>query len=179
MAEGADGARVRLAWPPDAEVIAALQVRLWPEIYADVLPAESATLDLTEVAGVWARSLTAPADARQRVLLAVVSEQVVGLVLTMPAADPDCDPVRDGEVAELMVEPAQRHSGHGSRLLAAALTTLAADHFHRAVCWVPSTHDDTRRFLAGAGWVADGAHRELAAEGGQRVKQIRLHVSLD
>ena len=44
-----------------------------------------------------------------------------------------------------------------------------------------TTEDDARRgFLTGAGWGADGAHRELDlhGDGSVRVKQVRLHTDL-
>ena len=32
---------VRVAWADDAPAVAALQLRTWPELYADVVPAEA------------------------------------------------------------------------------------------------------------------------------------------
>ena len=52
---------------------------------------------------------------------------------------------------ELTVDPAELGRGHGSRLLQAAVDTMVADRFTRAVCWVVSTDDPLRAFLAGAG----------------------------
>ena len=62
----------------------------------------------------------------------------------------------------------------------ASAETLKADRFTHAVIWLASTDDTRRAFLTGAGWDADGAHRELDlhGDGSVRVKQIRLHTDL-
>jgi GNAT superfamily N-acetyltransferase len=100
--------------------------------------------------------------------------------VTGPSGDPDADPVADGEIAELVVEPARRGSGHGSRLLQACADTLRADGFRRATMWLTSSDDRARAFLAAAGWAPDGAHRELDLRGDAQilVKQVRLHTDL-
>jgi GNAT superfamily N-acetyltransferase len=129
---------VRVAWADDADAIAAVQVRAWPELYAGLLPAEAFPADVEALAARWRQSLARPADARNRVLVALERNRVVGFALTFPAADPDCDPVADGELAEVTLDPAERAKGHGSRLLQAAVDTLAADRFSRAVTRVNS-----------------------------------------
>ena len=88
---------VRIAWADDAEAIAAVQVRAWPELYAGVLPAEVLPTDVDAVSAQWRQLLARPADARNRVLVALERNRVVGFTLTSPALDPDCDPVADGE----------------------------------------------------------------------------------
>jgi len=172
---------VRIAWADDAPAIADVQLRAWRERYAGVLPPE--VIDGWEVARFtdrWRHSLARPADARQRVLVALDRARVTGFVITTPASDPDCDPVADGQVDELTVDPGERGRGHGSRLLQAAADTLRADRFNRAVCWLSSTDDARRAFLTSTGWAPDGAHRELdlAGDGALRVKQVRLHTAL-
>jgi ribosomal protein S18 acetylase RimI-like enzyme len=173
---------VRVAWADDAPAIAAVQLRSWQQRYAGLLAASelpSGPDAVEAAAAAWRASLVRPADARQRVLVALAHADVVGFVMTGPATDPDCDPVRDGVVEELTVDPARQREGHGSRLLQAAADTLVADRFARAVCWVPSTDDALRGFLAGGGWAPDGAHRTLESPSGKPLKEIRLHASLD
>jgi len=173
---------VRVAWPDDAPAIAALQLRVWREQYAGVLPLEAlpAEDEVDEAAGAWRESLTRPGDARNRVLVALERNRVVGFAITCPAADPDCDPVADAELMEFTVDPGERRRGHGSRLLQAAADTMRADRFRRSVLWLAATDDDLRAFLVGAGWDADGAHRELEAgiPGAETVRQVRLHTAL-
>jgi hypothetical protein len=58
------------------------------------------------------------------------------------------------------------------------MDTLAADKFTRAVWWIGSSDDALRTFVSASGWEPDGAHRELAADSGATLKQVRLHTSL-
>jgi len=171
---------VRIAWADDADAIAGVQVRAWPELYAHLLPAEAIPTDAAAVAAQWREVLAKPADARNRVLVALERNRVVGFALTCAASDPDCDPVSDGELAEVTLDPTERGKGHGSRLLQAAVDTLAADRFTRAVSWVNAGDDALRGFLTEAGWAADTAHRELDLDGtgATTVKQVRLHAAI-
>ena len=171
---------VRVAWADDADAIAAVQVRAWPEMYADLLPDGVLPTDPGAVAEQWRQVLARPADARNRVLVALERNRVVGFALTSPAADPDCDPVVDGELSEVTLDPTERSKGHGSRLLQAAVDTLAADRFTRAVSWINVGDDALRTFLTEAGWAPDTAHRELDLDGtgATRVKQVRLHTAI-
>jgi len=171
----------RVAWADDAGAIAAVQVRAWRTSYAELLPAEVlAGLDADQIADAWRPALSRPDDARRRVLVALERNLVTGFVVTGPAGDPDCDPVADGELTDLTVDPHQRGAGHGSRLLQAAADTLVADRFTRAVTWLPAGDDRLRSFLTEAGWGPDGAHRtlDLLGDGSTTVKQVRLHTAL-
>ncbi|HEY0950892.1 GNAT family N-acetyltransferase [Nocardioides sp.] len=173
---------VRVAWADDAPAIAEVQLRTWRETYAGIVPAEAlpGPDQVESAAAAWRASLTQPRDARNRVLVALERNRVVGLAITTPASDPDCDPVADAELREIAVDPGERGRGHGSRLLQAAIDTMQADRFTRAVTWTMATDDALRGFLAEAGWAPDSAHRELDldGEGTTRVKQVRLHTAL-
>ncbi|WP_341242398.1 GNAT family N-acetyltransferase [uncultured Nocardioides sp.] len=174
---------VRVAWAEDAAAVAALQLRAWPVMYDGLVPAESLPSGaeaLEGVTAVWTQALSRPADARHRTLVALERNRVVGFAITTPATDPDCDPVSDGELTELVLDPDERGKGHGSRLQQAAVDTLRADRFSRAVTWVVASDDVTRAFLVSAGWDSDGAHRELDLDGTGAVtlKQVRLHTAL-
>jgi len=172
---------VRIGWADDAPSIAEVQVRAWRRQYDGVLPAALLEqLDPMQLAGAWHASLNRPQDARNRVLVALERSAVRGFAVTGPSADPDSDPVADGEVAELTVDPDQTRLGHGSRLMQACADTLRADGFSRATMWLTVDDDARRAFLTGAGWAPDGAHRELDlhGDGSVRVKQVRLHTDL-
>lgn len=170
---------VRIAWADDARAIAEVQLRTWRETYAGVVPPEALPADAAPAAAAWHASLSKPPDARNRVLVALERNTVVGFAITSPASDPDCDPVADAELAELTVDPAKRGLGHGSRLLQAAVDTMQVDRFTRAVLWAVASDDALRRFLTQAGWAPDRAHRELDLDGTGTtlVKQVRLHCS--
>jgi ribosomal protein S18 acetylase RimI-like enzyme len=171
----------RIAWPQDAEAIADVQLAAWRRSYAGVLPDEVlAGLDRDSLVRAWREEISRPAEARQRILVALDAEVIVGYVLTAPAADPDCDPAVDGEIDDLTVHSDHEKSGHGSRLLHAAVDTLRADRFARAIVWLTSTDDARRAFLTESGWAADGAHRtlDLNDDGQVLVNQVRLHTDL-
>ena len=167
---------VRVAWADDAAGIAEVQVRAWKETYVDLIP----PMDAEAVAAAWHASMSAPNDARNRVLVALERASVRGFAITQPSADPDADPVNDGEIGELTVDPDHLREGHGSRLVHAAVDTLRADRFSHARVWLTSTDDVRRAFLEEAGFAPDGAFRELDLRGDGEVivKQVRLHAQL-
>jgi GNAT superfamily N-acetyltransferase len=170
---------VRVAWADDAEAIASIQARAWATSYAGLVPA-AGELREADFAQLWRDALTRPADARHRALVALERNRVVGFAITTPATDPDCDPLTDGELMELTVAAGERGNGHGSRLLQAAVDTMVADRFARAVTWVLADDDEMRTFLVTAGWAPDTAHRTLDLDGSgtTQVKQVRLHTAL-
>jgi GNAT superfamily N-acetyltransferase len=172
---------VRTGWGADADAVAEVQVTAWRSEYSGLLPDDLLSgLDPSDLSEVWRRSISRPADARNRVLVALDGDRVRGFTVTGPGSDPDLDPVTDGEIGELLVHPDHLRQGHGSRLMHAAVDTLRADRFTRAVMWLSSTDDARRTFLTGSGWEVDGAHRELdlRGDGAVLVKQVRLHTSL-
>ena len=173
---------MRVATVADAAAVARVQVASWRERYDGVLPAELIdAMNVDDFAERWQASIHRPGDARNRVLVALDGDDIRGFAVTGPASDPDADPIADGEIAELTVEPDHRRQGHGSRLLQASVETLQSDRFTRGVVWIASADDATRTFVTEAGWAPDGAHRELdlRGDGAVRVKQVRLHTALD
>ena len=84
------GDRARSSWAPGRSCT------------RDLLPAEALPTgpeDVEAAAAAWRTSLDRPGDARNRVLVALERNRVVGFVITGPAGDPDCDPVADAELA--------------------------------------------------------------------------------
>lgn len=170
----------RVAWADDAPAIAQLQLRVRTADLGSLLPVDALDVEPAEAESAWRHALTRPADARVRVLVALVRNRVVGFAITSPATDPDTDPVVDAELLEFTVDPDERRLGHGSRLLQAAVDTMSADRFRRAVLWAIVTDDALRGFLTSAGWAPDGAHRELDLDGtgATTIKQVRLHTDI-
>lgn len=165
-----------------------MQVAAWRDAYAGVLPDDVLdALSTDEFASAWHASITRPTEARSRVLVAIDDSAgpsagatpVVGFAAVTMSDDPDAEPGQDGLISELAVDPGYRDRGHGSRLMNAAIETLAADGMGRASVWLTSTADASRAFFTAAGWQPDGAHRELDlyGDGSVRVKQVRLHCA--
>jgi ribosomal protein S18 acetylase RimI-like enzyme len=171
---------VRVAWSDDAPAIAGVQVVAWRQSFRDTLPqALLDQLDADEIAANWAEAMTRPPDPRNRVLVGLERNQVRGFCVTGPSPDPDADPIQTGELSDLTISPDHLAQGHGSRLVQAAVDTMAADRFKLANVWVNSDADEMRAFLEGAGWAPDGAHRTLEPiAGGAPVKQVRLHAAI-
>ncbi|QZY28059.1 GNAT family N-acetyltransferase [Nocardioides coralli] len=170
----------RVAWSDDAPAIAALQLAARQHDLAGVVPDAALQVDPDVAAAAWQRTLTRPDDARVRVLVALERNRVVGFAITSPAGDPDTDQVADAELLEFTIDPRERGKGHGSRLLQAAVDTMAADRFTRSVTWLMASDDALRGFLESAGWAPDTAHRELDLDGTgtTTVKQVRLHTTI-
>jgi GNAT superfamily N-acetyltransferase len=172
---------VRVGWADDAAGVAQVQVAAWRRQYADLLPADVlADLDVEQFAAAWHQAMARPADARNRVLVALERNTIRGFAVTSPSSDPDSDPVADGELSELVVDPEHTRAGHGSRLLHASVDTMRADRFTRATTWLATNDDVLRSFLTESGWAPDGAHRQLDlhGDGSVVVKQVRLHTDL-
>ena len=181
MASPTADVSVRIAWPADASGIAAVQVRAWRQVYADLLPqAVLEALDPAEFAAQWDNALNKPSDARNRALVALERVTVRGFAVTGPSSDPDADPVSVGEISEIAVDPDATGRGHGSRLLQACADTLRSDRFTHATMWLNATDDPLRQFITAAGWAPDGAYRalDLHGDGAVRIKQVRLHTDL-
>jgi GNAT superfamily N-acetyltransferase len=170
---------VRLAWPAEADSIAAVQRRAWSERPGQIGKLLLSGITLEAMADSWRSAVLRPPDARCRVLVAVADARVVGFATTVPGSDPDLQGSRTGELGAFEVDPQARGRGHGSRLLNACVDTLLADGFERAVCWVEAADDVWRKFLTDAGWAADGGWREIGPQDGpDRLKQVRLHTDL-
>jgi GNAT superfamily N-acetyltransferase len=170
---------VRLAWPAEAGLIAAVQRRAWGQLPGRIGHLLLAGITVDAMADSWRSAVLRPPDARCRVLVAVADARVVGFATTVPGTDPDLQGSKTGELGEFEVDPPARGRGHGSRLLNACVDTLRADGFEQAVCWLEATDDVRRKFFTDGGWAADGSRREIGPqEGSDRLKQVRLHTDL-
>ena len=171
---------VRLAWPSEADGIAAVQRRGWasqlPPGLAETMLESVSAEEMTEA---WHRAITRPPQASYRVLVAVEAGRVVGFASTMPSPDEDGEPGEDGQIEEFVVDPPAQRRGHGSRLLHACADTLRSDGFTHARCWVGADDEPLQTFLVSAGWAPDGAEREIGTDDERiRFHQIRLHTAL-
>jgi ribosomal protein S18 acetylase RimI-like enzyme len=174
--------------------VGSVQARAFAAVHADAAttrtdPSSGAhllsRLDPGHLARTWRESLLHPPTSRHHVLVALEplaggAEEVVGFVATGPAAEPDLDAGAVGELLVIAVDPTHIRGGHGSRLLNAAIDQMIDDGFRAAVAWLPSDDEVTRAFLAGSGWVTDGAHRHTSTlDDSASLQLIRMVTRLD
>jgi GNAT superfamily N-acetyltransferase len=162
-------ALVRPATDGDAAVLARLQLDVWQQAYADLLPAAALFADPVRQAEVWAARIDAGG-----VLLAFERAVPVGLAAT----DPELDESGAGEIEVLHVLPRWSRRRHGGRLLASAARQLRSLGATRGQWWAPATDASVQQFLLGAGWAPDGARRALDTGEGT-LTEIRYAGGLD
>jgi len=159
---------VRRATAADAATIADIQIQVWQQAFAELLPTSVVFTDPVQHAVTW--------DARLRaggpVLLALEGDAPVGFAAVSSELD-DRDllaPV--GEIEVLYVVPRWGRRGHGGRLLAAAAAELRRIGATSARCWIPERDPASTAFLIRAVWLADG-RRELDT-GAEPIFEIRF-----
>jgi GNAT superfamily N-acetyltransferase len=155
---------VHPAGPLDAEVLADLELQVWQQAYAGLLPAAVLATPVTDLAERWAGRL-----AGGPVLLASEGGTAVGFA----AVDPD-----RAEIEALSVVPRWSRRGHGGRLLAAAAEQLRATGSGTGSWWAPEADHTIAAFLAGAGWRPDGGRRAFDT-GESTLVEVRYSGSLD
>ena len=75
------------------------------------------------------------------------------------------------------MSPERRGHGHGSRLLNAAIDTLAVNDIHHVRVRVVERNTPLVRFLAAAGFVASGGYADrVVTSTGDTVREIELHT---
>ncbi|MUL40132.1 GNAT family N-acetyltransferase [Streptomonospora sp. PA3] len=172
---------VRSARAADIDAVVDVQVAAWRSMYGPVLPEPVlAEIGSGEAADrfreQWHDALANPPTSRHRLLVATDRRAVVGFAALGPAGDPDLWPATDAEVYALHVHPDHLRSGHGSRLLNAAVDHLVDDGFRTAVLWVLEAGNPLRSFAEAAGWRPDGATRELDV--GAPLPMVRMHAAI-
>lgn len=137
------------------DALAEVHTRGWQEGYRGQLPDELLdSLDPERRAEMWRRWLARDGD-EVLVLVALDEDRVVGFTATGPARDDDV-PADCGELYAIYVEPDRWSGGIGSELMAAAADGLRDAGYDRAVLWVLTSNERTRRFYAHHGWEPDG-----------------------
>jgi ribosomal protein S18 acetylase RimI-like enzyme len=172
-------ASARIARAHDAPAVGLVQAAVWRLAYGQVLPQEVVDrFDPSSFARAWRDSLSTPPSPRHVLLVACAGEQVVGFAAVGPSIDADADET-SGEVLALGVHPDARRSGHGSRLLNAAVDTLRGKGFHSMSAWLLADAEDTRAFLRAAGLSPDGAYRDRVIDvDGTLAREVRLTADL-
>jgi ribosomal protein S18 acetylase RimI-like enzyme len=172
-------ASARIARPNDAAAVGMVQAAVWRAAYSDLLPQEVVDqFEPASFASVWRSSLKNPPSPRHVLLVACAGEQVVGFAAVGPSSDRDADET-SGEVLALGVHPDAQRSGHGSRLLNAAVDTLRGRGFTSMSVWLLARDEGARAFLAAAGLAPDGAYRDRVIDvDGGLAREVRLTSDL-
>jgi len=156
---------VRPAVVGDEETIARIQLGAWQAAHVDVLGADVLdNLDAATFRERWAAAIIAPPGPGYRVLVACEGATVVGFAAVGPLRADEATPLAKpgGELLALEVAARSQRTGHGSRLLAAAVDTLRQDGAGYLVAWVLDGDSARAQFLRSAGLGPDDATRVLA-----------------
>jgi len=172
-------ASARIARPNDAAAVGRVQAAVWRAAYGEVLPQEVVDqFEPASFARIWRDSLKNPPSPRHVLLVACAGEQIVGFVAVGPSTDRDATET-SGEVLALGVHPEALRSGHGSRLLNAAVDTLRGKGFSSMAVWLLARDEQARAFLTAAGLSPDSAYRDRVIDAdGTIVREVRLTANL-
>lgn len=142
----------------DTVAIADVHARSWPEAYRGLLPDQ---LIADVVAGRDRRAgairrLLADDSAPQRIWVAAIGDEVVGMAIWSPSRDEDATDAT-ADVEAIYLDPRFWRQGIGRRLLQAVDDDIRSAGFTEATLWVLDTNERGRRFYEAAGWQPDGA----------------------
>jgi len=169
---------VRPARVADAGRIAEIQLAAWA---ADaLLPSEIIVgLAADDLEADWVSALLNPPTATHLVLIAHEDEVLHGYAVIGPATTSDAAIIDGtGELLDLVVFPASRGAGHGSRLMSAAADATRESGYLTWITWCPLTDEPRRAFYASAGWGPDGSYRDLALSEDRVLRQVRMVTDL-
>lgn len=164
FAESAD-VSVRPAVAGDEVTITEIQLAAWRSAHGDVLGSDALdSLDPADFRARWAAAIATPPGAGYRVLAACEGATVVGFASVRPLAAAEATPLASpgGELLALEVAERSQRTGHGSRLLAAAVDLLRQDGAAYLVAWVLDGDAARAQFLRASGLGPDDTTRELA-----------------
>lgn len=158
---------VRPAQPEDVDAVTDVQLAAWRLSHDSVLGEQvMAALDVPRMREQWAAAITAPPGPGFAVFVACNRADVVGFAAVGP-----------GQLVALEVLPGEQRSGHGSRLLSAAVDRIRSDGAQEFSTWVLDEDPAREQFLAGAGLGPDGRRRTLAT-GIREVTEARWSAAL-
>lgn len=156
---------VRPATAADAADIADVALASWPQA-GDVIDREG-------LVDQWRALLASPSP--ETALVATQANTVVGWLLLQAGSAETASTGVDlvWEIADVAVHPSHRRQGHASRLMNAAVD-IACSEGGTLIAWCPLDDELRRAFLVAHGLAPDGAWRDLAAESGETLREVRL-----
>jgi RimJ/RimL family protein N-acetyltransferase len=164
---------IREAEVADAEAIADVELCSWRSAYRAILSEQviAGFGDHAKRRRAWIDHLSQP-DPRERIWVATLDGEVVGVGSAGPIRDNSEDPASVGELRSIYLVEEAWGRGVGVALLLEAEAFLRAAGFREAVTSVVSQNARARRFFEAAGWRLDGPERELL-DGAIRVVPYR------
>ena len=168
---------IRRATEADADAVAAVHARAWPEAYRDLLPAQ---LIADVVAGRERRAeafrrLLADPTAPRRIWVATAGDEVIGMAVWTPSRDDDAtDTTADLEA--LYLDPRFWRRGVGRRLIYAVVDDITHSGYGEATLWVLDTNERARRFYEATGWRPDGATKIEQRPAGE-LREVRYSLA--
>jgi GNAT superfamily N-acetyltransferase len=165
---------VRRVTAADAATVATLQIQVWQQAFAELLPTQVLFADPIRHTATWDTRLRQGGPA----LLAAEGAEPVGFAAVGAEVDWSDLLAPVGEIEIVYVVPRWGRRGHGGRLLAAAAAELRRLGAVRAQWWIPESDKASTNFLHRAGWAADGVRRELDT-GAEPIFEVRYSGSTD
>jgi ribosomal protein S18 acetylase RimI-like enzyme len=150
--------RVRRASPVDAAGVAHIHADVRLDLHVGSTPdAGSSGARATAREALWHDELALePPDRAPWV--ALIDERLVGFASGGITRDSEAG-ARDGEIYEIVVDPAHRRLGIGSSLLRHVVRDLREHGFERVHVWVAEDDPTARAFMSRNAWIPDGASR--------------------
>ena len=166
---------VRPATPADAGGIATVQVRAWRAAYQRIL--SDAFLRSLSIPARTTRWDTVLREAVSQTYVAELSSEVIGWITVGGSRETDA-PATLGELWAVYVAPEHWNRGAGRALWARGRAHLAAAGFLDVIVWVLADNRRALRFYRVAGFALDPGGERMLEIGSERVREIRLRLSL-
>jgi ribosomal protein S18 acetylase RimI-like enzyme len=164
---------VRLGRAADAAGVARVHVRTWQQAYRGIVPdALLDALDEEERTADWRGRLRREG---QEPLVAQLGDEIVAFCSLIASRDTDAAPAT-GEIMAIYVSPEFARRGVGRALIEASVAR-AHGRYRALTLWVLTDNTHARRFYEACGFVADGAHQQIAL-GGARLDELRYRRGL-
>ncbi|HEX5012756.1 MAG TPA: GNAT family N-acetyltransferase [Candidatus Limnocylindrales bacterium] len=171
------GVTIRAAVIDDAAGIAHVHVESWRAAYKGIVPQDFLdAMSEERRTGQWTDILTA---RTYRNWVAVVDGRIVGFAGTAAPDANDAPDLASGalELATIYVLREAWDTGVGRALMNKVVGDCRGHGTPELVLWVFTANARARRFYERAGWLPDGAGRDLAV-GGAQIPMMRYRLTL-
>jgi ribosomal protein S18 acetylase RimI-like enzyme len=144
--------RIRQAGVDDSPAVAALQLRTALFAYASIFPAQAPRPTLDQLTLDWERRLTGRRAADARGYLAILRDQIAGVIMAGAAPDQ----LKIGHITRLYVDVPHWGQGIGTLLYEEAISHLRHLGCCEASLWVIEDNARARTWYERLGWICTG-----------------------